>query len=442
MKIHPNEPTLQELFEQLSRGSLRTLEHVLACPECREQARKILTLGRRPAPGNLLQMQETKPVYESLLEEAGLTIRCRQLSLEQERLEAQEIFPGLEACPAERRALLLRNSARHQSWGMLELVLERSRRASFNGAFEVQHWAEMALLIADQLDPEHYGAANVEDMRARAWSRIGNARRIEYNFVSAEEAFRTALTHLRQGSGDPVERAHFLSLRASLLRVQAKFSQAMSLLRRAIEIFEGAGETHQAGRCLVQLSAIYVNNCDPAEAVPLVERAMDLIDKAREPQLEFFAWNNLIIAFAQVGRNLEAAHLLSRTLALYEQSPIPSARARLSWAKGKIARGYGQFHEAEENLIAARTGFLSVGILCEAAVVSLELASLYHDQGRSADIRLLAEELTRFSESPQVSPDVREALTSWQEGGSGAAPTPPTPSPSRGTPRPHRQSRR
>jgi hypothetical protein len=80
-----------------------------------------------------------------------------------------------------------------------------------------------------------------------------------------------------------------------------------------------------------------------------------------------------------------------------------------------------------------------VGILCEAAVVSLELASLYHDQGRSADIRLLAEELTRFAESPQVSPDVREALTSWQKGENRAVPTPPAPSPSRGTP--HRRTR-
>src|SRR4029077_12812036 len=170
----------QELFEQLSRGSLRTLEHVLGCPECREQARRMLALRQKPLPGNLLKLQGSKAVYDNLLGDLGRSLGCRQLSLEQERLEADQLFPNLEACPPERRALLVRNSVRHQSWGMLELVLERSRRASFKGALEVQHWAEMALLIADQLDPDRYGAANIEDMRARAWSRVGNAHRIEY----------------------------------------------------------------------------------------------------------------------------------------------------------------------------------------------------------------------------------------------------------------------
>lgn len=445
MKIHPNEPTLQELFEQLSRGSLRILEHVLGCPECREQARRMLAAGRKPPSSNLIRLPVAELSYDSVLESASLGLRCQKLSLDQERREAKELFLNLEKCPPERRILLLRNSSRHQTWGMLELLLERSRRASFDDSYQVEHWAELGLLVIDQLDSDSYGASRLEDIRCRAWSYIGNARRIRSELETAEEAFRCADSCLHRGTGDPLERAMLLDFKASLRKVQRRFNEAQSYLERAINTFLEAGETHRAGKSLIKLATVYEDSGEAEEGIPLLQRAIPLIDSARDPRLLFAARHNLIILLAGSRRILEAQNLLAQIESQYDQFPQGWAQSRLRWARARIALGTGRFQEAERYFLEARAGFVSDNALYDASLVALELASLYAEQRRPAEMRRLAEEVVSFFEPLKLERERQSALRLLEESRIAerrVAPTPPTPSPSRGTPRPRRQSRR
>ncbi len=61
--------------------------------------------------------------------------------------------------------------------------------------------------------------------------------------------------------------------------------------------------------------------------------------------------------------------------------------------KGRIARGLGQHLEAEALLLAARERFVADESPFDAAVVSLELAVLYAEQKRTAELKQLAAEM-------------------------------------------------
>lgn len=424
MKIHPNESALQDLFRppgQPEGGSLRGLEHVLGCPRCRERAQRLLAGWRQAEPGKLLRLPATMPDYDRILENATRDLLTRRAGIERERADAGALFPVLESCPPERRKLLLRNSTRYQTWGMLELLLEQSRTADFQDSQRMEHLAELALALAGQLPSAAYGAPSLEDMRARAWSYIGNARRLQFDLQGAEQAFETAFHHLRRGTGEPVERALLLSLRASLCRAQGKKLQAIRLIRRAIDIFRIAGESHKAGKCLVQLAGVHLCFGTPEEAIPLLHEALELIGSTAEPQLSFFAWSNLVTGLSRTGRYLEAQRLLRRTKDVFDRESYPWARNRLRWIEGNIALGLGKLREAETLLLQAREGFLAAGAVYEAAQVTLGLASLYHKESRAIEIRPLAQEIAAFMDRPEKKKEAQEALVLLDTAGTGTA---------------------
>jgi len=70
-------------------------------------------------------------------------------------------------------------------------------------------------------------------------------------------------------------------------------------------------------------------------------------------------------------------------------------------------RGLGQPGQAESLFLAVRDGFIAEGIPYDTALVSLELATLYAEQGRTADLKRLAGEMVPIFSSLHIH---REAL--------------------------------
>lgn len=118
-----------------------------------------------------------------------------------------------------------------------------------------------------------------------------------------------------------------------------------------------------------------------------------MIDPEEEPRLLLSAWHNLVFYYAETGRFMEAQGLYIKVRPLYTRYPDSWTQNRRHWVQGKIARGLGQITEAEEHLMAAREGFVAEGIPYDTALVSLELASLYAEQGRASELKRIAEEM-------------------------------------------------
>lgn len=416
MKIHPHDVLLQELAAGFA-GEIRTLKHLTGCAACRERIRFLLAHGtglpvktsrevvpwsRRPAPD-----------YGAVFDRAEEVLRLRHAALEKERAEAVRLLTELLGRTPEKREMLLRNHCRFQTWGLLELLTERSHEARLNAPAQGEELGHLALVLADSLDTVYYGAERIEDLRARIWGQIANHRRAMSDLLGAEEAFSKAFTHLQNGTADVMERAVLLDLRASLLRDQRRFTEAERLLERARRIFLQIGEKQRAGRSLVTLSTIYEHAVAPERAIQALTEALKLIDPERDPRLVLAVRHNLITNLAEAGRFMEAHGLFIQARPFYARFSDGWTQNRRRWIEGRIARGLGQSSEAESLLRAARDGFVAEEAAYDTALVSLDLALLYAEQERAAELRQVAEEMIPVFSSRQIHREALAALSLW-----------------------------
>ena len=89
-------------------------------------------------------------------------------------------------------------------------------------------------------------------------------------------------------------------------------------------------------------------------------------------------------------------------------------RLRLRWYEGRIALNLGRPDLAEAILREAQQGFLDRRMGYDAALVILELAILYAQQGAMAELKRLAAEVVPAFESRDVQRETFAALLMFQ----------------------------
>jgi tetratricopeptide (TPR) repeat protein len=391
----------------------RVLRHLSGCVRCRS---RLVDSPRLHDPAPVIPFRPARSGSYDAAFERSLSFVARRIHLlERERDAAPGLFAELMERTEEQREILLRNSQRFRTWGLLELAVERSLERSIQDAERGEELGRLALRISDLLDDARYGADQLEDLRGRAWAYIGNARRIRSDFRGAEEAFQQALSHLQRGTGDLFEQATLLDLQASLRRSQRRFDIALKLLRKAIALFLEIGDRHRAGRSLVNLSLALFYAGRAEESIPVIYRALDLIEPGQDPRLLLMTKHNLILVLTEVGRFLEARRAYRETQPLYRSFPDAWTQNRRRWVKGKIARGMGQIEQAETLFLAVRDGFLDEGIPYDTALVSLEIALLYAEQGRTAELKRLAAEMVPIFASRHIHREALAALAFFRQ---------------------------
>jgi hypothetical protein len=86
-------------------------------------------------------------------------------------------------------------------------------------------------------------------------------------------------------------------------------------------------------------------------------------------------------------------------------------RVRFRWLQGTVAAGLGWTQEALGHLEAVREEFIRRGIAYDAALVTLEIAGLHLQEGRTAEVKRLACEVVTIFQAQKVH---REALAAVQ----------------------------
>lgn len=398
MKFHPNDLVMEEFYLSQSEEHQELLKHLAKCARCYELLQRVV---ERP------QGDRSSLVYEEALQRVECAVAARERAVLKERADAPALFVEMMKLSLDQKRLLIRNSPRFRTWGLLELLLERAFEVAVQTPSEAEELSLLALDLSERLDPVYHGAGVIQDMQARAWAYLANARRLKSDLRGAADAFFKAEVCLKKGSSDPAEHALHLDLKASLLRAQRQFHEALQLLEQAVGIFCRHGQPHRAGRSLVKMSTVYHYSGDIESAIPLLFKALRFIDPEIEPRLLLCARHNLSDYLASSGRFMEARRVYRETLPLYRDFPDAGTQSRRKWVKGRIAFGLGQLGQAESLFLAAREGFIAESVSYDVALVSLDLASVYARQGRTADLRRLAEEMLPIFSSLQIQ---REAL--------------------------------
>jgi tetratricopeptide (TPR) repeat protein len=265
---------------------------------------------------------------------------------------------------------------------------------------------------AERLDPEAYNPALLEDLRARAWAHLGNARRILSDLRGAEQAFARAEHHLSLGTGDRLEKARVLDLLASLRNYQGRLEEATRLLNRAIAIYRRAEQRHLLGRALLNKAHVRIWAGDPQAALELLRQGLAHIEPERDVKLTLSAYHNLACVLDDLGEYDEAARVLERSRPLYLSC---GHLIQLHYLEAHLAMGMGRLAEAEAGLREVRADFAEQSMAYDAALASLDLAEVYLLQGRHAEMRELAQEMLSIFESREQHREATAALILFQK---------------------------
>jgi tetratricopeptide (TPR) repeat protein len=276
------------LGELPEETSLRVILHLLpGCPRCRKVTAAIWRIGEEAPEG--WAEESGRFCYDGMLQRVFANAREVHASLVSERSEAQGLLAELTGVPFERRRLLVFADPRFRSWGLCELLLAESGERRPDDPREAEDLADLAVTVAEGLEPAGVPLAVTEDLRARAWGVLADARRSRGDFSGAEKAFARAEERLTRGTGDLLERARLFDLLASLRNAQRRFDEATRFLDRTVAIYRRAGQRHLLGRALLQKGYVRLSAGDPGAALVFFWQGLELAEPERDPRLVFEA---------------------------------------------------------------------------------------------------------------------------------------------------------
>lgn len=192
-------------------------------------------------------------------------------------------------------------------------------------------------------------------------------------------------------------------IEAALRKDQRRFLQALKRIEEALALDRG----ELRGEILITKSRIHsaVGKLEVASEALL--EAAALSDPSREPRNAFGLHFNLLVDLCQLQRPAEAELHLPQVQALAERLGEELDLVRVVWLKGKVAAGLGRPREARAAFEQVRRFFQQRELVFNYALVSLDLALLLLEEGATAEVRSLSEEMLWIFRAQKVE---REAL--------------------------------
>lgn len=377
-------------------------EHLLGrCPHCRAEAEAYK--AERRGRSLLGEVFGTLSVLLERLTGAGARELC---------LAERDLGELLPLTPEERERRIEQARKRFRSPSLVRLLLEESRRRIPGEPGEAFHLADLARKVAN-LNPR---IPDFFDLYVLATAYMANACRVGNDRRRADDLFSVARRVIAEhGVTDPAVVARVDDLVGSLRKDQRRFAEAEKLLKRAAMQYGLVHAPDDAARALIKLGDMYQALGSLGQAIETTRSALALLTPDSDPRLHLCGHYNLALQLKEAGRFAEAAELLEADAYLYSRFPEPWTQLRLLWLQADIAAGRGDLAAAERDYLATRDGFISQGIGYDAALVSLDLAVLYLRQGRTAEVRRLAEEMLSLFEAQDVHREAFAALSLFLE---------------------------
>jgi len=186
------------------------------------------------------------------------------------------------------------------------------------------------------------------------------------------------------------------------------------MVEELLRLHEEIGDLQGIGKIRLKKVQILEGAFRLEEAIQLLQQASNEIDPQREPRLFAYTRYNLLGCLALAERYDEAEQLLPEVRNLLREDAQPLDLVRLQWAEGLIHLGLNRLGPAEAAFREVQREFLARGMGYDAALVSLDLARLYAQEGCTDDLKKLASELMPIFESRDVHREAILALLMFQ----------------------------
>lgn len=405
--VHPDRATLEAFLFGLLPAVQRkdVLAHLLGgCASCRDQMEPLA--GAMFHPGGY--EMELTPEQDAAYDDAIATAFAKAITWHQEmqapredvEAKIQRLLRGGDL-PAE---------AGFWTWSLCETLMERSHELRHEDLKSMLHLAALAHQAADRVDAAERGARETADLRARALAELANAWRACDDLAQAEAAMAAALELQAEGTGAESLLARLADLSASLFSDQRRFAEAFQMLDTAHALYQRLGASHDAGRVLVMkgLFTGYTGNAE--EGLQILAQGLAAIDRDRDPRLAFHALHNILLFRVELGEFEESRRQLQRMRPLYARHAGPNEWVKLRSIEGKIAAGLGDLPRAETLFREVRRDLDAAGLGYQAAIISLDLASVCLRLHKKTEVRQLVAEMVSTFRSLGVEREAMAAL--------------------------------
>lgn len=302
-----------------------------------------------------------------------------------------------------------------QSWGLCESLIARSQACRWQDPEQMVLLAERAVSAAESVDPNEYGRELVADLRARAFAELANAHRVSDDLESAERLLRRAVEHSARGTQDPLLLARIMRLTAALRSAQRRFDEALSLLDACYTIYERHGDRSNAGRALISKGLYIGYDNDPESAIRFLEAGLSMINPVTDPKLVLSAVHNLVGFLADCGRFAEARRILGRARPAYVSEGDRLALIKMRWLEGRVAAGLGETKKAEQAFLEVQRDLEHAGLSYHVALVSMDLADIWLQSGRTSEVRDLVEGIVSIFRARRIAREALAALLLLRE---------------------------
>jgi len=163
------------------------------------------------------------------------------------------------------------------------------------------------------------------------------------------------------------------------------------------------------------LSKVLGDSGELEQSLQAIRQAVRLLEAQDDHWLQYVATHQFATRLTDSGRAEEAQSLLPEVRRLVRESGNRFDRLRVLWLEGRIQRCLGRFELAEEALRQVRAGFIDAEIGYDVALVSLDLAALYLETGRTAEVKELAAEMLPQFAARQIHREALAAIALFEQ---------------------------
>jgi tetratricopeptide (TPR) repeat protein len=374
----------------------KVMAHLLAgCEPCRENAREMFFPRQ-------LDYTRAFERLEGVFHDAETAMRA-------ERRRGEELWHLLEPLDATQRLLWVKNDPRLHVWGLYNLLLNEGRKVLRQDRGAAVGLYYLAWMIAQKLSPEVYGDARVRDFQGIAATELGNAKRLYGDLRGAEEDLARAEELLDLGTGDLLDCAYLLGIRATLKSDLGYFEDASTLFREAVSCAHQMGDRNLEATYLIAWSSS-AGWVDPERGLELAERAEAKLEPAADPHLELGVRHLQAGWKSELGRTEEARILLEENRYLYASFSDPVTQGRLLRLEGLLARNEEHLEEAELKFRELVALYERHDFDLDLALAGVELSQVLILRGKVAEAGAILRGLYPFLESRKLHNDI---LRSW-----------------------------
>ncbi len=413
--LHLDLPLLTRVLDgELPPSVLRDLivEHLRElCPECR--AALDLLESDPEAEGTTeaadpVDEDRYRSIFRHLERHGGAWVARAARERPRARRELAEL---LRHPPAERQGHILRARTRFRTRAFAEALFAAVRERVRSDPTEAEGLAALMPPTLDRIpDAGSRPWARTLRLRTEAWR--ANALRVAGRLREATRAF----AHLRARLSD--EDLHNPALLAEIARLEAsvhidaeRLSEATRLLDQAVRYYRSVEDTEGLAAVLIKRGTVADLTGDAEGAIEMYNEVLACPDPG--PFAACAAANVALVLWEQ-GRADDARDLLEKNGNLFARHADSHSRAQLQHISGRVDWALGRRSKAEIKLLEARDTFSKEGSALRAALVTLDLAVMRLEEGRTQEAREIARTVGELFQVEQLDSCTMAAVALFQ----------------------------